>query len=75
LEFEVYTDHNTLVNLTTQKELKKRQARWLDLMVEFGIEIKYQTGKKNIVVNALFRRVDYQIKMIEEEVTAEWLVG
>jgi hypothetical protein len=33
-------DH-TLVNLTTQKELKERQARWLDLMVEFGIEIKY----------------------------------
>jgi RNase H-like domain found in reverse transcriptase len=24
LEFEVYTDHNTLVNLTTQKELKGR---------------------------------------------------
>jgi RNase H-like domain found in reverse transcriptase len=40
LEFEVYTDHNTLVNLTTQKELKERQARWLDLMAEFRIEIK-----------------------------------
>jgi RNase H-like domain found in reverse transcriptase len=57
LEFEVYTDHNTLVNLTTQKELKERQARWLDLMVEFRIEIKYQAGKKNIVVDALSRRV------------------
>jgi glycerol-3-phosphate dehydrogenase len=41
LEFEVYTDHNTLVNLTTQKELKGRQARWLDLMAEFEIKIKY----------------------------------
>jgi Integrase zinc binding domain len=55
--------------------LKERQARWLDLMAEFGIEIKYQVGKKNIVVNALSRRVDHQIKMIEEEMTAEWLVG
>jgi hypothetical protein len=52
-------DHNTLVNLITQKKLKERQARWLDLMVEFRIEIKYQIGKKNIVVNTLSRRVDY----------------
>jgi hypothetical protein len=59
LEFEVYTNYNTLVNLTTQKELKERQVRWLDLMVEFRIEIKYQTGKKNIVVNALSRRADH----------------
>jgi RNase H-like domain found in reverse transcriptase len=75
LEFEVYTDHNTLVNLTTQKELKERQARWLDLMVEFRIKIKYQVRKKNIVADTLSRRVDYQIKMIEKEVTAKWLVG
>jgi RNase H-like domain found in reverse transcriptase len=75
LEFEVYTDHHTLVNLTTQKELKGRQARWLDLMAKFRIEIKYQTGKKNIVADALSRRADHQVKMIEEEVTAEWLVG
>jgi hypothetical protein len=68
-------DHNTLVNLTTQKELKRRQVRWLDLMAEFGIEIKYQAGKKNIVVNTLSRRADHKIKMIEEKMTAEWLVG
>jgi RNase H-like domain found in reverse transcriptase len=74
LEFEVYTDH-TLVNLTTQKELKERQARWLDLMAEFGIKIKYQVGKKNIVADTLSRRADHQIKMIEEEMTADWLVG
>jgi hypothetical protein len=44
-------------------------------MVEFGIEIKYQVGKKNIVVDVLSRRADYQIKMIEKEVTVDWLVG
>jgi hypothetical protein len=44
-------------------------------MVEFRIEIKYQIGKKNIVVNTLSRRADHQVKMIEEEVTVEWLVG
>jgi hypothetical protein len=70
----VYTDHHTLVNLTTQKELKGRQARWLDLIAEFEIEIKYQTEKKNIVTDALSRSADHQVKMIEEEVTAEWLV-
>jgi hypothetical protein len=71
LEFEVYTDHNTLVNLTIQKELKERQVRWLDLMAEFGIKIKYQTRKKNIVADTLSRRVNHQIKMIEEKVIAD----
>jgi hypothetical protein len=52
--------------------LKERQARWLDLMAEFGIKIKYHTGKKNIVVNTLSRKADHQIKMIEKEVTADW---
>jgi hypothetical protein len=74
LEFEVYTDHHTLVNLTTQ-ELKGRQARWLDLMTKFGIKIKYQAGKKNIVVDVLSRKANHQVKMIEEKVTVEWLVG
>jgi hypothetical protein len=54
--------------------LKEKQARWFDLMIEFRIEIKYQIGKKNIVADAMSRRVDYQVKMIEAEVTVEWLV-
>jgi Integrase zinc binding domain len=37
-------------------------------MTEFRIKIKYQTRKKNIVADALSRRVDYQV-------TVEWLVG
>jgi hypothetical protein len=44
-------------------------------MTEFRIEIKYQAGKKNIVTDALSKRVDHQVKMLEKEVTAEWLVG
>jgi hypothetical protein len=39
-------DHNTLVNLTTQKKLKGRQARWLDLMVEFEIKINTRQEKR-----------------------------
>jgi hypothetical protein len=62
-----------LVNLITQKELKKRQTRWLDLMTEFRIEIKYQTGKNNIVADALSRRTNHHVKLIEEEVMTEWL--
>jgi hypothetical protein len=43
-------------------------------MAEFKIEIKYQVGKKNIVADVLSRRADHQVKMIEKEVTVEWLV-
>jgi hypothetical protein len=45
--------------------LKENQARWLNLITEFRIKIKYQVGKKNIVVNTLSRRADYQIKLIK----------
>jgi hypothetical protein len=44
-------------------------------MVEFRIEIKYQVGKKNIVADALSRRVNHQVKMIKKEVIVKWLVG
>jgi hypothetical protein len=37
------------------------------------IEIKYQVGKKNIVADALLRRADHHVKLMKEEVTAEWL--
>jgi hypothetical protein len=42
-------------------------------MVEFGIEIMYQMGKKNIVADALSRRVDHGVKLIKEEVKIDWL--
>ena len=33
-----------------------RQRRWLELMKDYDINIKYHLGKANVVVNALNRK-------------------
>lgn len=52
---QVYTDHRTLENFTTQKELSRRQARWAEYMAHFDINISYLEGERNSCADALSR--------------------
>ena len=40
-----------------QPTLNSRQARWLEFLCEFDLEIKHIKGKENKVANALNRKV------------------
>ena len=37
----------------TQKELNLKERRWLELLKDYILEIKYHLGKANVVADAL----------------------
>jgi hypothetical protein len=51
--FTIYTDHQTLQNFELQKELSKRQARWMEYMSQYDCSIQYINGADNCVADAL----------------------
>ena len=54
--FFVFTDHKTLENFNTQKELSRRQARWMEFLSQYDAHFVYVRGERNSVADALSRR-------------------
>nr|GFC12832.1 putative reverse transcriptase domain-containing protein [Tanacetum cinerariifolium] len=52
----VFTDHKSLQYILNQKELNMRQRQWLELLSDYDCEIRYHSGKANVVVDALSRK-------------------
>jgi hypothetical protein len=58
----VYTDHKTLKNFDSQKDLSCRQLRWQEFMSQYEINMVYIPGPDNSVADALSRLpVDFPI--------------
>ena len=53
--FEVLTDHAPLRFWKTQRDLSKRQIRWLDFLCDFDFDIKHIPGVTNTAADALSR--------------------
>ena len=53
--FYVYTDHKTLLNFGTQKDLSRRQARWMEDLSIYDCKFVYVRGQDNTMADALSR--------------------
>jgi hypothetical protein len=53
--FEVWTDHRTLKHFHTQRDMSRRQARWMEFLSQYDVTIHYLPGKQNNVADALSR--------------------
>ena len=53
--FTVVTDHESLTKLMTQKNLNRRQQRWLTHIGKYDYEIEYQPGANNFLADYLSR--------------------
>ncbi|XP_073304174.1 uncharacterized protein [Primulina huaijiensis] len=60
---EIFTDHQSLKYLFTQKELNMRQRRWIELLKDYDLTISYHPGKANKVADALSRKNESKITL------------
>ena len=51
--FEVYSDHKSLRYIFMQRDLNKRQCRWIKFLEYYDFTLHYHPGKANVVVDAL----------------------
>jgi hypothetical protein len=51
----VYTDHRTLQNFETQRDLSRRQLRWQEYLSQYEMTIVYIPGEDNTVADGLSR--------------------
>ena len=59
----IHTDHAAIKYLMAKKDAKQRLIRWVLLLHEFDLEIKYKKGSDNVIADHLSRME----KTIEEE--------
>lgn len=54
--FQIFSNHQSLKYLFTQKDLNLRQRRWIEYIKDYDFTLQYHPGKANIVTDALSRK-------------------
>ena len=68
--FQVWTDHRTLEHFGTQRDLSRRQARWMEFMSQYDATIHYLPGEKNCAADALSRLPDPPLRVVASIMSA-----
>nr|GEX26130.1 zinc finger, CCHC-type, retrotransposon Gag domain protein [Tanacetum cinerariifolium] len=62
----------TIIDQTGERELNMRQRRWLELLKDYDTNIKYHSGKANVVADALSRKSGMIAGIkVEEEIISD----
>jgi len=67
ISIKMFIDHQALISLMKDKELSRRQMRWVQKLADFNFKIMYRPGKQNIKADALTRRADVVPRDSEDE--------
>ena len=67
-EFVLFSDHEALKYLHSQRKLSDRHARWVEYLQDFTFVIRHKKGKENVIADALSRRV-HLLNLVKVQVT------
>jgi hypothetical protein len=56
IEFILFTDHDSLRHINSQRKLNAKHARWFDYLQQFTFVLKHKAGVENRVADALSRK-------------------
>ncbi len=75
ISIKMFIDHQALILLMKDKELSRRQMRWVQKLAEFNFRIMYQFDKQNIKINAFTHQADVVLRDSEDErVHYQWII-
>ena len=55
-QLEVFSYHESLKYIYTQRDLNMRQRRWMEYLEDYDFTLHYHLGKANVVADALNRK-------------------
>ncbi len=74
ISIKMFINHQALISLMKDKELSRRQIRWVQKLADFNFKIIYCFDKQNIKINALTCWTDVMLRDSEDErVRYQWI--
>ena len=64
---KIFTDHKDLMYFAEERDLSRRQIRYLNMLFEYNIKIVYRPGSQNVKIDALIRITESKSSSLNDE--------